>query len=219
MSSLQSILIAHANNLLCDALGEVLKAKGYVVQALTTDGTEAIRLINNHQPSVVILSNELNGVSGIQVATELISNQFSGKFIMLSKDQTEARVVTEKIAPAGHLHRWVSLNEFVYCLHVVLGDETYCTAIIERFLSADAVQTEGIYYDSSVLKELTPREIDILEALSHSYTTPKIAELFSISTATVNNHRASIMEKLNIKGRNKLLSAALSLRPYLKQVA
>lgn len=209
-----SIVIAHKSILLCEVLREALQNRKYQVNVFTTNGEDVLGCIKAHRPDVVIMSNDLPNVSGVEVVNETKTLGIESKFMFLSQNESEAQFLQRFVSVEGHLHAWVKMGEFFYCLQEIVSGRTYVSATIEKFIQELPTENNEISYDPTVLKILTPREKEIMKALSKSYTTPKIADLFFISTATVNNHRAKIIDKLNLKGRNQLLTMALSLRPY-----
>lgn len=209
-----TVIIACRSTFLCEVLREALQNRQYKVKAYATTGEEAYRMAIEHQPDVVIINNDLPNVSGIEVINKVRAKGVESKILLLSQNVSEVQMLHEETDVEGHIHAWVNMSEFFYCLQEIVSGRTYISTVIEKFINEVVSDTDNYRCDPTVLKSLTPREKEIMVALSKSYTTPKIASLFFISTATVNNHRAKIMEKLNIRGRNQLLSLAFSLRPH-----
>ena len=209
-----SVIIACRNTFLCEVLREALQSRQYNVKAYATTGEDALKAIIVHQPNIVIISNDLSNVSSIEVMNNVRKKGVECKYLLISKNADEVQLLQPNSEVCGHIHSWVNMSEFFYCLQEIASGRNYTSNIIEKFINEVRSDGESFRFYPTVLKSLTPREKEIMQALSKSYTTPKIAALFFISTATVNNHRAKIMEKLNIRGRNQLLSLAFSLRPH-----
>lgn len=209
-----SVIIACRNTFLCEVLREALQSRHYKVRAYATTGEDALKAVIDNQPDIVIISNDLPNMSGIDVMNEAREKGVECKYLLLSQNADEVQFLQKDNGVQGHIHSWVNMSEFFYCLQEIASGRNYTSNIIEKFINEVRSEDGSFRYDPTVLKSLTPREKEIMQALSKSYTTPKIAALFFISTATVNNHRAKIMEKLNIRGRNQLLSLAFSLRPH-----
>lgn len=211
---LTSVIIACRSTFLCEVLREALQNRQYKVKAYATTGEDAQRIAIEHQPDVVIISNDLPAKSGVEVMNTVRQKGIESKFLLLSQNIGEVKLLKKQDDVEGHVHASVNMSEFFYCLQEILSGRKYVSNVIEKLINEVSTETQDFRCDPAVLKSLTPREKEIMEALSKSYTTPKIADLFFISTATVNNHRAKIMEKLNIKGRNQLLYLAFSLRSH-----
>jgi len=211
-----SVIIACRNVFLCEILRETLQNRQYKVKAYTTTGDDTQKAIIDYQPDVVIISNDLqNTLSGVEMMKRIKEKGIECKYLLLSQSVEEVQFLNISEGEVnGHIHSWVSMSEFFYCLQEISSGRNYTSNIIDKFMNEIQSDGESFRCDPTILKNLTPREKEIMQALSKSYTTPKIASLFFISTATVNNHRAKIMEKLNIRGRNQLLSLAFALRPY-----
>ena len=58
------------------------------------------------------------------------------------------------------------------------------------------------------VEALTPRELDVLRLLAKGYTNRQIADVLSVSTRTVDGHRANLMDKLGLHSRVELTSYA-----------
>jgi DNA-binding NarL/FixJ family response regulator len=209
-----SVIVAHRSTLLCEVLRDALQNRNYQVNTYATNGEDALRVVKVYQPDVVIMSNDLPNVSGVEVVNDVRGKGIKSKFMFLSQNEAETQFLNNQTTVEGHIHAWANMSEFFYCLQEIASGRLYVSTVIEKFINEASPENADLSYDPTVLKNLTPREKEIMKALSKFYTTPKIADMFFISTATVNNHRAKIMEKLNLRGRNQLLSVALSLRPY-----
>lgn len=216
MNTPTTIQIAHRSTLLCEVLREALEHRGYQVLGYTTTGPETLKKFNTTRPRLLIISNTLAEISGIEIA-ERVENDFS-QCLFLSQDAAEAQAVNERIKTAGHLPAFVSMSELFYAIQEIVSGREYTSKVIEGYISStiNATLTKG---DAAFLQVLTPREIEVMRALAESYTTPQIADKLFISNATVNNHRANIMQKLELKGRNQLMSVAIALRPFYKSAA
>jgi two-component system OmpR family response regulator len=211
-----TIHIAHRSTLLCEVLREALENRSYRVLGFSTTGADTLAKLNLYVPDILIISNVLEGISGIEIAER--AQQKNNACIFMSDDAAEAQAVNHRLKVTAHLPTYVSMSELFYTIHEVANDRRYISPVIERYLSQPA-HMAAVSADASVLQVLTTREIEIMQALAESYTTPQIAEKLFISHATVNNHRANIMQKLELKGRNQLMSVAIALRPFYKSAA
>ena len=216
MNSAATIQIALRSTLMCEVLREALQHRGYEVLSYATSGKEIISKYKAQQPKVLIISNILEGMSGIDIAEQL--NHKSSNYVFLSENAAEAQAVNNRIQVASHLPIQVRMSEFFYALQEAVSGRQYISPSIQQLLEQPESHL-SMSNNSEFLQNLTARELDIMKELAHSYTTPQIAERLQISTATVNNHRANIMNKLNLKGRNQLMTLAIALRPFYSKAA
>jgi two-component system response regulator NreC len=216
MNKQPNILLIHRSNLICEVLRESLEQRGYAVISYATSGQIGLNKIADYKPSIVIVSNSLPEISGLEIVEKLSNTDFDGKIIFLSQNAREACSVSKKKNVDGHIHTYDGMSELFFALLEVNADRKYVSSSVEKEVSKISTEDDSLPLDTSVFKSLTPRELQIMEALAGSYTTPQIAKQFLISPATVNNHRANIMHKLNLKGRNQLIGVAISLKPFYK---
>ncbi len=215
MTTKSQILLIHKSNLICEVLRESLEQRGYDVISYATSGKDGLNKIVKYKPKVIIISNSLSEISGIEIVERLNVEDFEGKVIFLSQNSKEACLVTRSLKVDGHIHTFDGMSELFFALLEVNADRKYVSSSVEKEVSKTSKdEIESAQLDTTIIKTLTPREVQIMQSLAESNTTPQIAKQFLISPATVNNHRANIMNKLNLKGRNQLIGVAISLKPF-----
>jgi DNA-binding NarL/FixJ family response regulator len=216
-----TLFIADSNLLLCETLTETLRSRHFTVKSFAIDGKDAASQIRRYRPTVSIISSDLPLIDGLELARSAQKNELDTEVILITTNHDAVRqMAMAQIETSGHLHRGFGISELYFCIQEIFSGRAYVSPILRTVLNE--LQDEGIQEYTPVvnlLKCLTIREKEVLKAIAKSYTTPKIADMFYISASTVNNHRANIMEKLNIKGRNQLISIALTLKPFLEQAA
>jgi two-component system response regulator NreC len=214
MNSPKTILIGHSSTLLCEILKEALEHRNYRVLSFTNSGVELEKKRRLLQPDILITCNLLEGLSGIEVIEGMQKSFCSPKCLFMSNEPNEVQAVYQRLNVEAHVPSFVNMSEFFYALQEVSEGRKYISPKIEKMFYQIPAHKIVSVIDSALLQVLTPREIEIMQALANSFTTPQIASRLFISTATVNNHRANIMQKLSIKGRNQLMGIAIALKPY-----
>ena len=212
-----NILILHRSSLFCEVLRESLEQRGYEVGSYASSGEEGMSKVISQNPDLLIVSNSLPETSGLELLRKVKDSTFDGRIIFLSQNANEARLVIRFLEVDGHIHTYDSMSELFFALQEINAGRKYTSSSIEKVINTlSGEDLEATQVDTAVLEALTPREIQIMQLLAESNTTPQIAQQFLISPATVNNHRANIMHKLNLKGRNQLIGVAISLKPFYK---
>ncbi|AWV99522.1 response regulator transcription factor [Arcticibacterium luteifluviistationis] len=215
MQTLPKVLLIHRSTLICEVLRESLEQREYDVVSYATSGEDALKNTSKYKPDVIIVSNYLSDYSGLEIVNQLNKESFKGSFIFLSQSATDARLVHQKLNVAGHIHTFDGMSELFFALQEIRSGRQYTSQSVKKEISKSyKEETDSIQMDTAILKSLTPRELQIMQALADSNTTPQIAKQFLISPATVNNHRANIMHKLKLRGRNQLIGVAISLKPF-----
>ncbi len=216
MNIFSKVLVVNRSKLFCETLSESLENRKIRVVSYATNGIQAIEQVDLIKPDLLIIQNALPEKSGYEVLRYVKHIYPDTKCLFMSLSSSEAIAVQEEFSLEGHVDRTSSMSELFFAIHEIAAGRTYISPEVKKAVLKGDPETTSSSADASVLGSLTDREKEILQALAESFTTPQIAQRFLISPATVNNHRANIMHKLNIKGRNQLLKLAISLKPYYR---
>lgn len=167
------------------------------VVAEAGDGREALRLIQIHQPDVVLMDIAMAGLNGLE-ATARISREFPRvRVVILSMYVSEEYVLQALRAGAvGYLLKDAGTAELELAIRAVARDETYLSPVVSKHVVADYVRRVG--GEPSSLERLTRRQREILQLIAEGRSTQEIAQLLNISVKTVETHRSQLMERLGI---------------------
>ncbi len=153
-------------------------------------GTETLELIRDLHPDVVLLDIAMPGLSGLEVAKEVARSFPETRVIVLTVHETEAYAEHAISAGAlGFLPKSAASDELELALRTVCRGERYLSPQISRGAAAD---------QAKYTVELTPRQREVLALIASGRSTKDIALKLSISTKTVETHRAQLMERLQI---------------------
>lgn len=177
------------------------------------NGQEALTHIVRLQPEVAILDLDMPLMNGIEVAKVLLAKHPTIKIIILSMHK-DADIIRAAMALGihGYVFKDDAVNDLVNAIRDVNDGKNY--------ISVDkAKKTFFLQEDSfALIGELTKMEKVILSQIALQKTTKQIAEENFISPKTVDNHRANIARKLNLKGNNSLLKFAINASDALKKI-
>jgi DNA-binding NarL/FixJ family response regulator len=167
------------------------------VVAEAGDGREALRLIENHQPDVVLMDISMPGLNGLEAAARVASEFPYVRVIILSMHANEEYVLQAlRAGVAGYLLKDAGPAELELAVTAVARGEMYLSPPLSKRLIADYVRRVGD--EASVLERLTPRQRQVLQLIAEGHTTQDIARILGISAKTVETHRAHLMEQLDI---------------------
>lgn len=180
---------------------------GIEVVAEGSNGDEALALVQQHHPDVLVMDVAMPGRTGLQVAAELRRQASSTRVLMLSMyDQPEYVLEGVKSGARGYLLKDSSPAELRRAVRAVhRGESFFPPAVVARL--SDAVRDARP--KSSPIDVLTPRERDVLIGISRGETNKQIAARLGISHRTVETHRESLMDKLGIRTVAGLTKLAL----------
>jgi DNA-binding NarL/FixJ family response regulator len=167
------------------------------VVAEAGDGREALRLVEIHEPDVVLMDIAMAGLNGLE-ATARISKTFPNvRVIILSMHANEEYVLQALRAGAvGYLLKDAGTAELELAIRAVARNETYLSPLVSKHVVADYVRRVG--GEPSSLERLTRRQREILQLIAEGHSTQEIAQMLSISGKTVETHRSQLMERLDI---------------------
>jgi len=210
------VALVDDHRLFRDGLRSLLEAQPDIrVVGEASEGHEAYAMIRSTRPDVVVLDMLLPGVSGIQVARELLREDPSRKLIALSMVRDEQHVAQALEAGVlGYASKEQSVQEVVAAIRAVAQRQPYLAPAISRS-ALDEYRSMRRGDDATPLSSLTRREREVFDLTVGGAVTAEIARRLFISKRTVETHRARILRKLNAHSATDLvrLAARLGLLP------
>lgn len=203
----RTILLADDHNLIRAGLRSLLEAMpDLCVVGEAADGTEALRMAQDLQPSIALLDIAMPGMSGIEVLRELRRHSLPIRVILLSMyDNKEYVLEAVQSGADGYLIKDAAVNELALALAAVQRGDTYLSASVSRKL-ADAFAGRN---EPQAGPSLTPRQLDVLRLLARGSSNKEIARELDLSVKTVETHRALLMERLGIRDLAGLVRYAI----------
>lgn len=183
--------------------------EGVEVVGEAAGGREALRLIEELQPDIVLLDIALPGLSGLEVLAESTKRFPHVRVIILTVHEAgEYALRALRAGAAGYLPKSAASIELHKAIDTVARGETYVSGEVAK--EAILQQTKGAG-DENLLKKLTPRQREILILMVEGNSTRDIARTLKISVKTVESHRAQLMERLNIHEMAGLVRYAIRM--------
>jgi len=175
-------------------------------------GQEAVDMIPQVKPDVVLLDMRMPGMSGLDVLHELSqANQLPPTIILTTFDDEELILAGVKAGAKGYLLKDVPLEELVDGIKQVAAGKTIVRPqITERILES----VEGLKNEFMSLERpdpLTNRETEILRLMAGGYSNKEIANSIFVAEGTVKNHVSNILSKLGVRDRTRAVLKALEL--------
>ena len=184
-------LVRAGIRLLLERLAEVSEI------AEAKDGREAVGLIREQPPDLVLMDIAMPGLNGLE-ATARITKEFPDvRVIVLSMYKNEEYVREAiKAGAAGYLVKSAAVVELERAIRAVTQGENYFSPSI----NARVVRNKSgrLSTDRALIERLTPRQREILQLVAERHSTKEIAQILNISVKTVETHRAQLMDRLAI---------------------
>lgn len=182
------------------------------VVAEAANGKEALTVCKEKKPDVLVIDIRMPEMTGLE-ATKLLS-QYSPntKALILSMHDMEEYVFQAVESGAyGYLLKDTSQEEFVKAIIKVNNGEKYFSSDISHVFVNRYLNVKGDVNANEADKrndfDLTPRELETLKFIIKGYSNKDIAEQFEKSIRTIENHRFSIMKKLDVHNAVELINA------------
>jgi two-component system, NarL family, response regulator NreC len=205
-----SILIADDHKILRQGLRTLLSREADMdVIAEAEDGRDAVRLVRELTPQVVIMDVGMPDLNGIEATRQILQEFPDTKIVALSM-HTDRRFVTNmiKAGASGYLLKDSAFEELATAIRMVMARKIYLSHEISHLVIKDYVQG-GSKDEGSVFSVLTPREREVLQLMAEGKINRQIAETLHVSLKTIETHRQQIMNKLEIHNIVELTKYAI----------
>jgi len=202
----ESILIADDHPIFRHGLREVIQSSGqFEVVAEAGDGVQALRLLRLHRPSMAVLDIAMPEADGLDVLAQVMRWPDAPRVVMLTMyDDTGYLRAAVELGAFGYLLKEHVESEVIRCLLTVRRGRRYLGSGLPG-----RIDEHGDPSLTAPVELLSPAERRVLHLVAEYKSSREIAELLSISPKTVENHRANMVRKLEIRGANALLRFAL----------
>lgn len=182
------------------------------VVAEAPDGAEAVRMIPDVDPDVVLLDMRMPGMNGVEVLRQLKEGgELPPTIILTTFDDDDLVLAGIRNGAKGYLLKDVSLDELVGAIETVAGGGSIVKpAVTQRLLKGlEKHETEFSALDRP--DPLTERETEILRLMAGGYSNKEIANSLGVAEGTVKNHVSNILSKLGVRDRTRAVLKAFEL--------
>lgn len=185
----------------------------FVVVGEASDGNEALQLLANELlPDMILTDISMDHMDGMELLRVIRARYPSIKVVILSMlNQIHYVIEGFELGLSGYLLKNVDYNELLFGLKHVASGGQYISAEISMTLLDQVISGEN-YPDlaNSRLPEfdISERELEVLKLIADGFTNVEIADKIFLSKRTIEGHRQSLIEKLNVKNTAELVKVA-----------
>jgi len=180
------------------------------------NGEEAVKLVDEAKPDVILMDFALPILNGIDATLRIKAKYPDIKILMLTSYSEQSKVFEAFSAGAnGYCLKDVKTDRLVQIIEMLPDDVVWIDPSIASFilrvlpLMAGVVTKVEEKKDNFKTVELTAREKEILTLIAQGQNNREIAEKLSISLFTVKNHVSNIIQKLAVEDRTQAAIVAL----------
>jgi DNA-binding NarL/FixJ family response regulator len=181
-------------------------AEGIRVVAEAADGAEVPAAVEAHFPDVVLMDLRMPQVDGVTATRRLLARPGAPHVIVLTTFDADEDVLAALHAGAsGYLLKDTPPADIVRAVHrVVAGEPILSPQVTRRLMRRTATVADDRMRAREVLAPLTPRELDVVVAVSRGESNAEIAAELFMGIATVKAHISSVLAKLGLSNRTQL---------------
>lgn len=204
------ILLADDHTILRNGIRAILEDEpGMVIVGEADDGRTAVNLACQLKPDIVVMDIAMPLLNGLEATRQIKHNCPAIKVIILTMHDNEEYIIQMLEAGAmGYILKDAAARELITALRMVHRGEAVLSPAITRIVIEDYLRW-GTIRPTEDNGDLSPREREILQLIAEGYTSKQIAEILVISIKTVQAHRNSLMQKLNLHNRGELIKYAI----------
>ena len=203
------VLLADDHTLVRESLVGILQSDGDVqVIAQAADGIEAIDKALASRPDIVVTDVSMPRLNGIEVVRRLRQALPDTRVLVLTMHQEDQYVLQAVRAGAsGYLVKDSPAAELLAAVRNLHAGRGHFGPQAARALAEQLQHPERVLDDP--YGRLTSREREVFHLIAEGLTTKEIARQLIISTKTAENHRARVLDKIDVRNTAELVRYAL----------
>lgn len=170
----------------------------------TGSGTEAIEMVRNLEPAIVLLDINMSPVDGFEITKQINSSPSLSKVIVVSMyNSIHCAKRLQALGAMGYLTKNSSKEEMIKAILTVRHGHRYICEEIKNALCVQELETSD---RTSLINRLSKKELEVVQQVKEGFSSREIAVLLKMKLKTVEVHRYNILKKLNLKNRASLIN-------------
>jgi DNA-binding NarL/FixJ family response regulator len=209
------VLIVDDHGLFRTGLRNLLEEQGIHVVGEAGDGAEALGLVRELTPEVVLMDLNMPGMAGVEATQRIVQAAPLTRVVVLTISDDDTDVMDAILAGAcGYLLKDSSIHDLVRGIQAAaVGESLISPQIAAKVLQRLRATSTVPQAAETVRSELSDREIEVLRLIANGKDNGEIARDLMISPKTVKNHISNILVKLQIE--NRIQAAVYAVRSGL----
>ena len=187
-------------------------AEGIEVVAEAGDGRQAVEIIPQVKPDVVLMDMRMPVMSGLEALQALArAGTLPPTIILTTFDDDQLVLAGLKAGARGYLLKDVSLEQLVDAVKVVAAGGSLVAPVVTQRLLTGLERMNNDFTSLDRPDPLTERETEILRLMAGGYSNKEIAGSLNVAEGTVKNHVSNILSKLGVRDRTRAVLKAFEL--------
>jgi DNA-binding NarL/FixJ family response regulator len=198
----KTILIVDDHGLFREGLKAIIERNAtFEVVGEAGNGREALKMVQRFKPDVALIDMSLPDQSGIELTRDVLKFSPKTRIMMVSMHSKIDYIVGAFRAGAtGYVIKESASDKLLQGIKTVIkGDFFMDTSVSQKVVKKlVGLHEKEIKIPDDAYDTLTPREQEVMALVAEGHSTNEIGEMLFISSKTVENHRSSIMRKLDL---------------------
>jgi two-component system response regulator NreC len=205
------VLIADDHGIVRQGLRALLeKSPEISVVGEASDGREAVRLAAELRPNIVVMDIAMPLLNGVDATSQILGRDPDIKVIILSMHSDESYILRALSAGAkGYLLKDSAEGDILPAVETVAKGRPYFSPVIASTLLEEYLQAMKKNQVRDSFDLLTDREKEVLQLLAEGKSNKEVAAVLNLSPYTIESHRTSLMQKLNLHNTAEIVLYAV----------
>ena len=183
---------------------------GFEVVAEAGDALEAVRIVSEHDPDVVLMDIGMPGLSAFEAARRIQRDRPLTKLVFLTMhDDEEYAMQGLQAGAAGYVLKDIPAEKLVSALREIHSGGKYVSPEVLSRLVENVRTRPAKARTVARSTALTPREREVIKMIAEGNSVKEIANLLGLSVKTVEAHKFNLMRKLGIHNKAQLVTYAI----------
>ena len=206
------VLVVDDHDLFREGLRTLLEEEAVVVIGEASSGEQAVELVGELAPEIVLMDLDMPGVGGVEATRQISAVAPLTRVVVLTISDDDADVMDAILAGAcGYMLKDSSITELMAGIRAAsIGESIISPHIAGKVLQRVRASSSHSDIEATIRSELSDREIQVLKLIANGKDNAMIAGELHISPKTVKNHISNILMKLQID--NRIQAAVYAVR-------
>lgn len=204
------VLVADDHTIMRDGIRALIHEEEDIeVIGEAEDGRQAVQYAHTLRPDVVLMDIAMPMMNGLEATRHIKRDHPEINVLVLTMyDHDEYVRKVLATGASGYVLKRAAASELVAAIRAVSRGEAVLSPSITRMVIEDYLRGEKDQPEDEP-EALTPREREVLQLIAEGHTSREIAQMLNLSVKTVQSHRTSMMQKLDLHDRGELIRYAI----------
>lgn len=199
VNKVTTVMIIDDDPIVVESLSLIIENGGYEVIITGYSAEEAIANYSIYKPDITLLDIRMQDKSGIDAASTILSEFPQAKILLVTTfEDSDFIQAALQLGCTGYILKQ-NIKSILPAIEAVLNNQTVLDNTIVNNVAQSVSQS-----NQEILSELTPRELDIYQAVAEGLNNKEIVEKFYLSEGTIRNYISQLLLKLELRDRTQL---------------